>query len=101
MTVPEEVNRSLISRVTACHLAATEDAIDNLEAEGVDTERVEFVGDMMAESVLCHMDDIKKLDAAGTVGLGRNQYVLASINKPENLESPMRLSGIIEGLGSA
>jgi UDP-N-acetylglucosamine 2-epimerase (non-hydrolysing) len=100
MRVPEEVNRALISRVSALHLAATEDAMDNLEGEGVDPARMEFVGDMMAESVLTHMDDIKKLDAAGTLGLQRNGYVLASINKPENLESPERLRGIIQGLSS-
>ena len=54
---------------------------------------------MMAESVLCHLDDIKKLDAAATVGMSRNAYVLASLSNPENLESPDRLRGIIEGLG--
>lgn len=98
MSVPEEVNRALISRVSALHLASTEDAMRNLESEGVDSSRIEFVGDMMAESVLCHLDDIRKLDAAGTVGLSKNSYVLASLGKPENLRSPDRLRGIIDGL---
>ena len=52
----------------------------------------------MAESVLCHLDDIKKLDAVGTLGLTRNEYILASLNKPENLESRDRLRGVVEGL---
>ena len=34
----EEINRSLISRIAALHLAPTEDAMDNLESEGVDSE---------------------------------------------------------------
>jgi UDP-N-acetylglucosamine 2-epimerase (non-hydrolysing) len=98
MTVPEEINRALISRITALHLASTEDAMNNLEREGVDPERIEFVGDMMAESVLSHLDDIRKLDAAGTLGLSKNSYVLASLNKPENIDSADRLRGIVDGL---
>jgi len=96
--VSEEVNRILISRVTSLHLAPTDEAIKNLEAECIPNARVRFVGNMMAESVLRHLDDIKRLDAASVFGLEKGNYVLAAIHKPENVGDADRLAGIIGAL---
>ena len=97
---PEEINRLLISRVTSSHLAPTEAAMRNLLDEGVDPERIHFVGSIMAESVLRHAEQVRRLDASAEFGLTPQSYVLASFHRPENVDSPERLFAIIEGLGS-
>lgn len=98
LAYPEEVNRVLISRIAAMHLTSTEEALENLEDEGVEPERIHFVGSMLAESVLKHMDAIKRVDAAGSHEFIKNGYVLAMFHRSENLESHIRLQAIMAGL---
>lgn len=100
MRAPEEVNRVLISRVASVHMVCSEEAMGNLLREGVERDRVHFVGSLMAESVLRHMDDIRKLDAAAGYGLALKAYALASFHRIENVGLEGSLRGIVEGLGS-
>jgi UDP-N-acetylglucosamine 2-epimerase (non-hydrolysing) len=101
MRVPEEVNRVLISRVSALHLAPTEKALETLEDEGVDPERIHFVGNVLAESVMRHLDDIRNVDASSEYGLAAGAYILGSFHRPENLSSRQRLEGLLDGLARA
>lgn len=98
--MPEEINRLLVSRIASMHLVPTEEAVENLVREGVDAERIHFVGNMMAESVLKHLDEVKRTDAAGEHGLKRDEYVLGSFHRPENLGSKAKLELLLAGLGS-
>lgn len=98
MTVSEEINRQLISRITAVHLTPTDRALENLEDEGIEPERIHFVGSMLAEAVIRSLDPIARLDAAANYGLQRREYVLGSFHQPVNLASPDRLAGILGGL---
>lgn len=99
-SLPEEINRMLVSRVASVHLAPTEDAVENLAREGIEGENVHFVGNMMAESVLRHLDEVKSLDAASVYGLERDRYILGSFHRPENLGSRARLELLLAGLGA-
>jgi UDP-N-acetylglucosamine 2-epimerase (non-hydrolysing) len=97
-SVPEEINRLLISRVTSLHLAPTEDALRNLLEDGVDQDRIHFVGSITAESVLRHAQKVKRVEASAEFALQPCEYVLASFHRPENLQSASRLAGIVAGL---
>lgn len=94
----EEINRVLISRVAAMHLTPTEEALENLEDESVEPERIHFVGNILAESVLRHLDAISKIDVAARYGLARKEYVLACLHQELNLVNARRLTGILNGL---
>ncbi|MDZ4169067.1 MAG: UDP-N-acetylglucosamine 2-epimerase (non-hydrolyzing) [Coriobacteriia bacterium] len=100
LRVPEEVNRVLVSRIASLHLTPTERALENLEDEGVEPERVHFVGSILAESVIRHLDAIAGIDVAGAYGLVTNGYALGCFHRPENLADPARLSAILEGLAA-
>lgn len=99
LRVPEEVNRVLISRVAALHLAPTERALENLEDEGVEPERIHFVGNVLAESVVRHLDDIRTDCVSLDYDLEPARYILGSFHRPENLSSRGRLAALLEGLG--
>jgi UDP-N-acetylglucosamine 2-epimerase len=101
LSVPEEVNRVLISRVAAVHLTPTEHALENLEDEGIEPERIHFVGSLMAESVLAHTDAIRRFRTCSQLGLTERGYVLGSFHLPENLCAEDRLRGILEGLAQS
>ena len=101
LQVPEEINRVLISRVAAVHLTPTEGALENLEDEGIEPERIFFVGSSLAESVLRHVDDIVRLKACAEYGFTARGYVLGSFHREENLDDPVRLGAIVAGLAQS
>lgn len=95
--LPEEINRLLVSRISALHLAPSEEAVENLVSEGIEEDRIHFVGNMMAESVLKHLDEIKREDPARRFELER--YVLASFHRDENIGDKERLERLLGALG--
>ncbi len=99
MCVPEEVNRVLISRVAAMHLTPSEGALENLEDEGIEPERIHFVGSSVAEAVICTMDANPGLHAYADYDLVHRGYVLGSFHRRDNLGDRGRLGGLIAGLG--
>ena len=99
LRVPEEINRVLMSRIVSVHLTPTESALENLEDEGVEPERIHFVGNSVAEFALRTLDEIRELKLAARLGYADNGYVLAAFHRPENLDVPERLAAIVDGLG--
>ncbi len=98
LSLPDEMNRVVVSRVASMHLTPTVEALENLEDEGIDPERIHFVGSTMAESVSRAMDEVAAIDAAAEFEVPRRGFVLASVHRPENLHDSGRLAGIVSGL---
>jgi UDP-N-acetylglucosamine 2-epimerase (non-hydrolysing) len=94
MSMPEEVNRLVTDQLSAMLLTPVESAEGNLLAEGVDSERIAFVGNIMAESVLRNLPRIAGRDIAARYGLTPGGYVLATVHRPENTDHPEKLAQI-------
>jgi len=101
MSMPEEVNRLVTDQLSAMLLTPTEGAGENLVAEGVESRRITFVGNVMAESLLRHVDAARERRVAEHLGLAPGGYVLSTCHRPENTDHPERLAGIVEALASA
>jgi len=98
MTMPEEVNRLVTDQVSALLLTPTVRACDNLRSEGVDPERIHFVGNIMAETLLRALPALSGKPRP-IPGLEPGSYALATIHRPENTDSSERLASIASGLG--
>ncbi|TDS81610.1 UDP-N-acetylglucosamine 2-epimerase (non-hydrolyzing) [Comamonas sp. JUb58] len=95
---PEEINRSLIGRVSQWHFAPTGQARDNLEKENVPGE-VSVVGNTVVDAVLLAARHVRKQRAAGQpvanpdyqwfVDSGLRQLVLVTAHRRENWGGPM------------
>jgi UDP-N-acetylglucosamine 2-epimerase len=101
MSMPEEVNRVVADRVSQILFAPTQDAIDNLAAEGVPAKRIFFAGNIMAEALLSNLDRIKQSDIVEQLGLEPRTYAVMTAHRPENTNDPDRLRAIIEGVAAA
>lgn len=93
MTMPEEVNRLVTDQLASMHLTPTADAGAGLISEGVDSSRIRFVGNIMAESVLKYLPKVKNRHVARAEGLD-GQFALATIHRPENADRPENLRQI-------
>lgn len=98
LSIPDEINRVIISRVSALHLTSTEPALEHLEDEGVDPERIQFVGSIAAECALRALDDVRGTKVFDRFGLRDGEYLVAAIRRRENLGSSQRLTEILEAL---
>ncbi len=101
ISMPEEVNRVMADRVAQMLFAPTADAIENLVAEGVPRERIIFVGNIMAESLLTSLDRAADSTVLTDLGLESGSYAVLTAHRPENTNEPDRLRAIIEGISAA
>ncbi|GAA2934788.1 UDP-N-acetylglucosamine 2-epimerase (non-hydrolyzing) [Streptomyces thioluteus] len=99
--MPEEHNRVLIDRIADVLCAATEDNRANLLAEGVADSRVEVTGNTVVEAVHNQLPDADARAALlRTHGLTADAYVLATVHRPENTDSPEALRAILTELAA-
>ena len=98
MAMPEEVNRILTDRISSLLFCPTQTAIDNLEKEGYDSmnKRIIKNGDVMQDGALFYKKLAKK---PKQLSLG-NAFILSTIHRAENTDSPERLRNIIEALNT-
>ncbi|MEJ5127287.1 UDP-N-acetylglucosamine 2-epimerase (non-hydrolyzing) [Comamonas sp. MYb21] len=95
---PEEINRSLIGRVSQWHFAPTGQARENLEKENVPGE-IAVVGNTVVDAVLLAARHVRQQRAAGQpvanpdyqwfVDSGLRQLVLVTAHRRENWGEPM------------
>jgi UDP-GlcNAc3NAcA epimerase len=102
MAMPEEVNRILTDRVSRWLFIPTAAARENLLREGVEPERIVLTGDVMFDVALRNAG---KVSAGGglleRLRLSPGGYVLATVHRPENTDSPKRLASIVDALEAA
>jgi len=93
MIMPEEVNRILTDRVSNILFCPTESAVENLKNEGFSNwcDSIENVGDIMLDGALYY-----KEKASIPNGLEvKNNFILATIHRAENTDSPESLRHIV------
>ncbi|RLV08727.1 UDP-N-acetylglucosamine 2-epimerase (non-hydrolyzing) [Streptomyces griseocarneus] len=99
--MPEEHNRVLIDRIADVLCAATEDNRANLLAEGIDDTRIAVTGNTVVEAVHGQLPDAAGRTALlGRHGLAEDAYVLATVHRPENTDSPEALRAILTELAA-
>ena len=99
MEMPEEINRILTDRISTVLFCPTDTAINNLKREGYDTMPIKIIknGDVMQDAAMYYAARAEqKSDIIKKTGL--QKFVLATIHRQENTDSPSNLKAIIEGL---
>ena len=97
--MPEEVNRVLTDHASDLLFVPTQAAVDNLRAEGITGDRVHLVGDVMYDASLLFGEKADRTSRVlDTVGAKPGEYVLATVHRAENTDTPGRLESILEGL---
>jgi UDP-N-acetylglucosamine 2-epimerase (non-hydrolysing) len=94
-TMPEEVNRVLTDRLSHLLLTPSHDARCNLLAEGIEEARITFVGNVMIDSLLTLLPAARATTVLTRLGLAPNEFALATLHRPSNVDDPVRLEGIL------
>jgi UDP-N-acetylglucosamine 2-epimerase (non-hydrolysing) len=96
--VPEEVNRKIVDHLSDINLPLSEQARDYLIAEGIKPETIIKTGSPMAEVLTANMEKIKSSDILEREGLKTKAYIVMSIHREENVDSPKNFSDLLESI---
>jgi len=91
--MPEEHNRVLTDHASDLLLAPTSEAMEHLQTEGL-FERSVLVGDVMVDVCLDTLENSKS-SILTDLGIEKGEYVLATIHRPDNTDTPERLNSIL------
>lgn len=97
--MPEEINRVLTDHAADLLFAPTERALSNLQREGIASDRVRLVGDVMYDAALYYGEHaLAQSRILIRLGLAVGSYVLCTIHRAENTDYTDKLSSIVGGL---
>jgi UDP-N-acetylglucosamine 2-epimerase (non-hydrolysing) len=97
-SMPEEVNRVLADHLSDMLFAPTERARRNLESEGI-TRNVFVTGNTVVDAVLENRRIAQEsVDPLADHSLEPGKYVLVTVHRKENVDSPEVLRKIVSGL---
>ncbi|MBB5851314.1 non-hydrolyzing UDP-N-acetylglucosamine 2-epimerase [Amycolatopsis umgeniensis] len=97
--MPEEHNRILIDHVADLCCAPTDLNRLNLLAENIPSERVAVTGNTVVEALRTALPSAEdRATVLSARGLRRDEYALATIHRPENVDDPVRLAEILREL---
>ncbi|MFN8465844.1 MAG: UDP-N-acetylglucosamine 2-epimerase (non-hydrolyzing) [Caldilineaceae bacterium] len=98
-TMPEEINRLVTDQVASLLFTPSPDCNENLVREGVDTNRIHFVGNVMIDTLV----RLRPRAEAEWAGSHWDQwrdvpYVLLTLHRPSNVDDPTMLRQIVQVL---
>ena len=97
--MPEEINRVVSDHLSRLLLCPTPAAVNNLRAEGL-VEGVELVGDVMLDTALYQTGMADEAQVLSSFDLTAGEYLLATVHRAGNTDSPERLTAIVDALTS-
>jgi UDP-N-acetylglucosamine 2-epimerase (non-hydrolysing) len=88
-TMPEEVNRIVADELSEFLFLHSDEAIQNLIREGVESERMHFVGNTMIDSLVAVESRFRAAGAAERLGARPGDYLLVTLHRPALVDGPL------------
>ena len=98
-SMPEEINRLVTDRLADLLLTPSPDADENLRREGIESEKIVFVGNVMVDTLLHGLARARDSRMLEKVDLRKGEYALVTLHRPSNVDLPTRLTSIASALG--
>ena len=99
--VPEELNRRVVDHVASFNLPYTEHARRNLLAEGIHPSKIFVTGSPLMEVVTHFEMKVRESGILDALGLSPRNFLLVSIHRQENVDSPTTLLDGLRELSDA
>ena len=99
--MPEEINRVLTDQISGLLYTTEASAADNLAKEGIGSERVEFVGNVMIDTLKNHVGSAVPVSdtLANQSKVDPNQaFGLVTLHRPSNVDDKTKLTALVDTL---
>ncbi|MGH2752870.1 MAG: non-hydrolyzing UDP-N-acetylglucosamine 2-epimerase [Actinomycetota bacterium] len=97
--MPEEVNRVVTDTLSDYLFTPTPDADDNLIAEGIQSDRIHLVGNVMIDSLMRALPEARRRRRCADLGLAPKSYGLITLHRPSNVDDPAQLREVLDAIG--
>jgi UDP-N-acetylglucosamine 2-epimerase (non-hydrolysing) len=96
--MPEEHNRKLTDHMSSLLLTHSEEAHENLAAEGIGEDRIAFVGNTMIDTLLANLEMARALATCRELGAEPGGYALVTLHRPSLVDDPDLLARAMSAL---
>ena len=103
--MPEEINRVLTDQLSDLLFTTERKALDNLAKEGVDSNKVHFVGNVMIDTLRANLSQsvppektISKAEDPDIFLKNPNGYGVLTLHRPSNVDDPEILHNLLQTL---
>jgi UDP-N-acetylglucosamine 2-epimerase (non-hydrolysing) len=93
LTMPEEINRIVTDRLARLLLTPSRDADVQLRAEGEPDDEIEFVGNVMIDSLFYALPAARASGFRDRIGVN-GSAVVVTLHRPSNVDDPARISAL-------
>jgi UDP-N-acetylglucosamine 2-epimerase (non-hydrolysing) len=97
-TMPEEINRILTDAISDLLFTTSQDADENLKAEGIAPDKIRFVGNVMIDSLEQHLKVAERSTVRSDLGVNELDYAVVTLHRPSNVDDKDVLGGILDAL---
>ncbi len=95
LSMPEELNRIVTDAICDTFFTTSLTASDNLIDSNQPKENIHFVGNTMIDTLLYHLQDIKKPICWDLLNLVNKSYILLTLHRPSNVDDPVKLQSLL------
>ena len=104
-SMPEEINRRLTDALSTLLFVSEQSGVENLRHEGVPSEKIHFVGNVMIDSLLKHRELAAKSTIFKQLGIARDggknaSYGVLTLHRPSNVDDPRVLECILKAVAT-
>jgi UDP-N-acetylglucosamine 2-epimerase (non-hydrolysing) len=99
--MPEEINRLVTDSIVDVLWTPSEDASENLLAEGVSSDKIDLIGNIMIDSFEMLRVTIEAANTQGQFELTSGDYALVTLHRPSNVDAAESLTPIVDALVNA
>ena len=86
-SMPEEINRLLTDSISELLFVTEQSGIDNLQAEGIDSDKVHFVGNVMIDTLMANRKKAEDSDILSQLDLQAKNYAVITLHRPSNVDN--------------
>lgn len=95
-TMPEEINRLVTDAITNYFFTTSEVANQNLFKNGVNKDRIFFVGNTMIDTLLKQRSRFQKPSIWDELNLKEKNYIVMTLHRPANVDEESKLKELLD-----
>jgi UDP-N-acetylglucosamine 2-epimerase (non-hydrolysing) len=93
-SMPEEVNREVTDQLSDLLFLHSDEAVENLRAEGVADERMHMVGNTMIDTLVSLEPRFRAANTATRLGVEPGGYLLVTLHRPALVDGPLLVTAM-------
>lgn len=98
-SMPEENNRIRTDKISDFLFTTEKSGNINLDNEGISSDKIFFVGNVMIDTLLTHSKNASKSKIIETIGIKKDNYCTLTLHRPSNVDTKAGLEKIFSILG--